>query len=54
MKADHTETIGNDQKITVGLGQTVNVGSKKEGGHDQKVTVANDQHLTIKMTGTRL
>ncbi|HBC9008876.1 TPA: hypothetical protein ACGGRK_004520, partial [Escherichia coli] len=35
-------------KITVGLGQTVNVGSKKEGGHDQKVTVANDQHLTIK------
>ncbi|WP_434058908.1 bacteriophage T4 gp5 trimerisation domain-containing protein [Escherichia coli] len=32
----------------MGVGQTVNVGSKKEGSHDQKIVVANDQHLTIK------
>ncbi|BED22488.1 hypothetical protein VEE46_22560 [Escherichia coli] len=49
VKHDHTETITNNQKITVGVGQTVNVGSKKEGSHDQKIVVANDQHLTIKL-----
>lgn len=29
------------------MGQTVKVGSKKEGGHDQTVTVANDQKTTV-------
>ncbi|MBK4396624.1 hypothetical protein JJP66_23315, partial [Enterobacter cloacae] len=40
-------TIGNNQNITVGVGQTVKVGGKKEGGHDQTVTVANDQIITV-------
>ena len=31
----------------MGVGQTVNVGSKKESGHDQKVTIANDQEVMI-------
>lgn len=47
VKVDHIETIGNNQKITVGMGQTVKVGSEKEGGHDQKITVANDQTITV-------
>lgn len=47
VKVDHTETIGNNQSITVGVGQTVKVGGKKEGGHDQSVTVANDQKITV-------
>ncbi|EJN8445621.1 type VI secretion system tip protein VgrG, partial [Salmonella enterica] len=32
---------------TVVVGQTVNVGTKKEDGHDQKITVANDQIVTV-------
>ncbi|MBJ6386313.1 MULTISPECIES: type VI secretion system tip protein TssI/VgrG [Enterobacter] len=47
VKMDHTETIGNNQSITVGVGQTVKVGGKKEGGHDQSVSVANDQKITV-------
>ncbi|EIZ8585509.1 type VI secretion system tip protein VgrG [Salmonella enterica subsp. enterica] len=47
VKVDHTETIGNNQKITVVKGQTVSVGTKKEGGHDQTVTVAHDQSMSI-------
>ena len=48
VKADHTETIGNDQKITVVKGQTVQVGTRKEGGHDQSITVANDRCITVR------
>ncbi|WP_441007338.1 bacteriophage T4 gp5 trimerisation domain-containing protein, partial [Salmonella enterica] len=39
-KAEHTETMGKKQRVTGGTGQTVKVGSKKEGGHDQRITVA--------------
>lgn len=49
---DHTETVKNNQAITVIVGQTLNVGSKKEGGHDQKVTVANDQAITVQHNQT--
>lgn len=42
------ETIGNDQKITVVKGQTVQVGTRKEGGHDQSITVANDRRITVR------
>jgi len=48
VKVDHTETIGNNQQITVVKGQTVKVGSKKEGGHDQSITVANDRSITVR------
>ncbi|EKS5497007.1 type VI secretion system tip protein VgrG [Escherichia coli] len=48
VKADHTETIGNNQKITVVKGQTVQVGTRKEGGHDQSITVANDRRITVR------
>ena len=44
---DRTTTVNRNHTETVVVGQTVNVGSKKEGGHDQKVTVANDQIITI-------
>ncbi|MDA3132347.1 type VI secretion system tip protein VgrG [Atlantibacter subterranea] len=47
VKHDHTERITNNQKITVGVGQTVSVGSRKEGGHDQSITVANDRRITV-------
>ncbi|HAZ3887814.1 TPA: type VI secretion system tip protein VgrG, partial [Escherichia coli] len=40
--------LNGDPDQPVVMGRTYHVGSKKEGGHDQKVTVANDQHLTIK------
>ncbi|EEY9346395.1 type VI secretion system tip protein VgrG, partial [Escherichia coli] len=48
VKHDHTETIGNDQKITVVKGQTVQIGTRKEGGHDQSITVANDRCITVR------
>ncbi|WP_171821329.1 type VI secretion system tip protein TssI/VgrG [Escherichia coli] len=48
VKHDHTETIGNDQKIRVVKGQTVEVGTRKEGGHDQSITVANDRRITVR------
>ncbi|HAT8004944.1 TPA: type VI secretion system tip protein VgrG [Citrobacter koseri] len=44
---DRTTTVNNNHTETVVVGQTVNVGSKKEGGHDQTVTVANDQKTTV-------
>ncbi|HFJ2070539.1 TPA: type VI secretion system Vgr family protein [Salmonella enterica] len=47
VKVDHSETIGNNQSITVGLGQTVTVGKENAGGHDQKITVAHDRHVTV-------
>ncbi|HAT7571401.1 TPA: type VI secretion system tip protein VgrG, partial [Citrobacter werkmanii] len=47
VKVDHSETIGNNQNITVGLGQTVTVGKENAGGHDQKITVAHDRHVTV-------
>ncbi len=47
VKVDHTETIGNNQKITVGLGQTLTVGKENAGGHDQTVTVAHDQSMSV-------
>ncbi|EDX3117336.1 type VI secretion system tip protein VgrG, partial [Salmonella enterica subsp. enterica serovar Mississippi] len=48
VKVDHTESIGNNQGITVVKGQTVSVGTKKEGGHDQTITVANDRSITVR------
>lgn len=47
VKVDHSETIGNNQSITVGLGQKVTVGKENAGGHDQKITVAHDRHVTV-------
>ncbi|EDX3117380.1 type VI secretion system tip protein VgrG, partial [Salmonella enterica subsp. enterica serovar Mississippi] len=47
VKVDHTETIGNNQSITVVKGQTVSVGTKKEGGHDQTLKVTNDRMASI-------
>ena len=44
---DRTTTVNNNHTETVVVGQTVNVGSKKEDGHDQKVIVANDQKTTV-------
>ncbi|HGL6329084.1 TPA: phage baseplate assembly protein V, partial [Citrobacter amalonaticus] len=44
---DRTTTVNNNHTETVVVGQTVKVGSKKEGGHDQTVTVANDQKTTV-------
>ncbi|EKR4010855.1 type VI secretion system tip protein VgrG, partial [Salmonella enterica] len=48
VRHDHTESIGNNQKITVVKGQTVSVGTKKEGGHDQTITVANNRSITVR------
>ncbi|POP40348.1 type VI secretion system tip protein VgrG, partial [Superficieibacter electus] len=48
VKVDHSETIGNNQSIRVVKGQMVKVGSKKEGGHDQTITVANDRSVTVR------
>ncbi|EIL9371499.1 type VI secretion system tip protein VgrG, partial [Salmonella enterica] len=45
VRHDHTESIGNNQRITVTTGQTVSVGTKKEGGHDQTITVANNRSI---------
>ncbi|EIM7372658.1 type VI secretion system tip protein VgrG, partial [Salmonella enterica] len=44
---DRTTTVNNNHTETVVVGQVVNVGSKKENGHDQKITVANDQKTTV-------
>ncbi|EIZ8058980.1 type VI secretion system tip protein VgrG, partial [Salmonella enterica] len=44
---DRTTTVNNNHTETVVVGQVVNVGTKKEGGHDQKITVANDQKTTV-------
>ncbi|HCU0295884.1 TPA: type VI secretion system tip protein VgrG [Citrobacter sedlakii] len=44
---DRTTMVNNNHTEMVVVGQTVNVGSKKEGGHDQRTTVANDQHITV-------
>ena len=44
---DRTTTVNNNHTETVVVGQTVKVGSKKAGGHDQTVTVANDQKTTV-------
>lgn len=44
---NRTTTVNNNHTETVVVGQTVNVGSKKEDGHDQKVIVANDQKTTV-------
>ncbi|MBJ9329508.1 type VI secretion system tip protein VgrG [Citrobacter amalonaticus] len=44
---DRTTTVNNNHTETVVVGQTVKVGSKKEGGHDQKTTVANDRRITV-------
>ncbi|ENT4380365.1 type VI secretion system Vgr family protein, partial [Salmonella enterica] len=48
VRHDHTESIGNNQKITVVKGQTVSVGTKKEGRHDQTITVANNRSITVR------
>ncbi|EMB7878264.1 type VI secretion system tip protein VgrG, partial [Salmonella enterica] len=48
VRHDHTESIGNNQRITVTTGQTVSVGTKKEGGHDQTITVANNRSITVR------
>ncbi|EBO4455945.1 type VI secretion system tip protein VgrG [Salmonella enterica] len=47
VRHDHTESIGNNQKITVRLGQTVTVGKENAGGHDQAITVAHDQSTSV-------
>ncbi|MFQ7388039.1 MAG: hypothetical protein ACLRP3_00830 [Escherichia sp.] len=47
VKADHRRPLVTTED-NGGVGPDGECGSKKEGGHDQKVTVANDQHLTIK------
>ncbi|HCL5371926.1 TPA: type VI secretion system tip protein VgrG, partial [Salmonella enterica] len=44
---DRTTTVNNNHTETVVVGQVVNVGTKKEGGHDQTVTIANDQKTTV-------
>lgn len=46
VKVDHSETIGNNQKVTVGLGQTIAV------GQDQKIIVAHDRNITVKNNQT--
>jgi len=48
VKIDHTETIGNNQKVTVGLGQTVKIGKENAAGHDQNITVAHDRSITVR------
>lgn len=47
VKLDHSETIGNNQRIIVGLGQTITVGKENVGGHDQLITVAHDRSITV-------
>ena len=46
VKVDHTETIGNNQSITVGLGPDGDRGERNASGHDRTVTVAHDQRNT--------
>jgi type VI secretion system secreted protein VgrG len=48
VKVDHTETTGNNQSITIGLGQTVKAGKENAAGHDQTITVAHDRSITVR------
>lgn len=44
---DHQETVVHNQNLNVGVGQTISVGSKKEGGHDQSLSITHDQMVKV-------